>query len=56
MTNPDKDPLSRAQELENIVDQLEEKVAGESEAEGVPGKPSDRENIAIRGTVHEPPD
>jgi hypothetical protein len=56
MTNPDKDPLSRAQELENIVDQLEEKAADESEAEGVPGKPSDRENIAVRGTADEPPD
>jgi hypothetical protein len=56
MTNPDKDPLSRAQELENIVDRLEEKVADESEAEGVPGKPSDRENTAVQGTANEPPD
>jgi hypothetical protein len=41
MTEPDKeDPLSRAQELESIVDELDEKVAGEREAEGVPGKPA----------------
>jgi len=56
MTKPDKDPLSRAQELENIVDQLEEKVAEDREAEGVPGKPSDREHAAGRGSDNEPPD
>ena len=45
MTEPEKeDPLGRANELENIVDELDEKVAGEREAEGVPGKPSDRED------------
>lgn len=51
MTKPDKDPLSRAQELENIVDRLEEKVAGDREAEDVPGKPSDREHAAVRGST-----
>lgn len=56
MTKPDKDPLSRAQELENIVDQLEEKVAEDREAEGVPGKRSDREHAAVRGSENEPPD
>lgn len=56
MTNPDKDPVSHAQELENIVDQLGEKVANEREAEGVPGKPSDREHTATRGPEEEPPD
>ncbi|HET9891013.1 MAG TPA: hypothetical protein VFQ42_10965 [Mycobacterium sp.] len=57
MTKPDKDPLSRAQELENIVDQLEEKVTEESEAEGVPGNRSDREETAAsRGSATEPPD
>lgn len=56
MTRPDKDPLSRAQELENIVDQLEEKVAEDREAEGVPGGPSDRERAAVRGSDTEPPD
>ncbi|BCO89207.1 MULTISPECIES: hypothetical protein [Mycobacterium] len=56
MTKPDKDPLSRAQELENIVDRLEEKVAGDREAKDVPGKPSDREHAAVRGSDNEPPD
>lgn len=56
MTKPDKDPLSRAQELENIVDRLEEKVAEDREAEGVPGKPSEREDAAVRGSHNEPPD
>ncbi|MEE2855133.1 MAG: hypothetical protein VX424_21065 [Actinomycetota bacterium] len=56
MTKPDKDPLSRAQELENIVDELEEKVTEESEAEGVPGNRSDREQAATHGTTSEPPD
>lgn len=57
MTEPDNnDPLSRAQELENIVDELDEKVAGEREAEGVPGNPSDRENAATRVSENEPPD
>jgi hypothetical protein len=56
MTKPDKDHLGRAEELERIVDQLEEKVAGDREAEGVPGKPSDRERAATRGSGDEPPD
>lgn len=56
MTRPDKDPLSRAQELEIIVDQLEEKVAEDREADGVPGKPSDRRHTAVQGSDTEPPD
>ena len=58
MTEPEKeDPLSRANELENIVDELDEKVADEREAKGVPGKPSDRENAAAtRVSEDEPPD
>jgi hypothetical protein len=58
MTEPEKDdPLSRSNELENIVDDLDEKVADEREAEGVPGKPSDRENAeATVISEHEPPD
>ena len=56
MTNPDNDPVSHAQELENIVDRLEQKVADDREAEGVPGKPSDRERAPIRGSEDEPPD
>lgn len=59
MTEPDKEPLSRAEQLENIVDELDEKVANEREAEGVPGKPSDRENAESRSSANaekEPPD
>jgi hypothetical protein len=56
MTQPDKDPLSRAQELESIVDELGEKVADEREADGVPGKRSDREHATTRGSEDEPPD
>jgi hypothetical protein len=56
MTGPDKDPMSRAHELESVVDQLDAKVAREREAEGVPGKPSDRERAATRGSENEPPD
>jgi hypothetical protein len=56
MTRPDNDSPNRAQELENIVDQLDEKVAREREAEGVPGKPSDRERAATSGSEYEPPD
>ena len=56
MTKPDKDSLSHAQELENVVDELEEKVAADREAEDVPGKPSEREGAATRGSGDEPPD
>lgn len=57
MTTPDQDPLSRAQELENIVDDLDEKVANEREAADVPGKPSEREEAGTRGGIeNEPPD
>ena len=56
MTEPDKEQLDYAEKLENIVDRLDEKVAGERESEGVPGKPSDREHAPIRGSEHEPPD
>jgi hypothetical protein len=56
MTNPDRDPVSHAQQLEDIVDQLDEKVANEREAEDVPGKPSEREHTATRGSTEEPPD
>jgi hypothetical protein len=55
MTTPGKDQPNRAQELERIVDQLDEKVTDEREAGGVPGKPSDRER-APHGTETEPPD
>jgi hypothetical protein len=57
MSKPEKeDPLSRANELEDIVDELDDAVAEEREAEGVPGKPSDREGITPRVTEDEPPD
>ncbi|CPR05363.1 hypothetical protein BN971_00567 [Mycobacterium bohemicum DSM 44277] len=60
MTEPDKDapsePLSRTEQLENIVDELDEKVASEREAEDVPGKPSEREQAEVRGSEKEPPD
>jgi hypothetical protein len=57
MSKPEKeDPLSRANELEDIVDELDDTVAEEREAEGVPGKPSDREGITPRVTEDEPPD
>ena len=58
MTEPEReDPLSRAHELESIVDGLDEKVAGEREAEGVPGNVSDRENAAATEvSENEPPD
>ena len=57
MTEPDNEaPLSRAQQLENMVDELDEKVAGEREAEGVPGKPSDREAAPARVFENEPTD
>jgi hypothetical protein len=56
MTVPDQDPVSRAQELEDIVDELDEKVAREREAEGVPGRRSEREQAPTRGSETEPPD
>jgi hypothetical protein len=57
MTEPKRaDPVGRANELENIVDDLDEKVAAEREAAGVPGRPSDREDAATRGSTIEPPD
>jgi hypothetical protein len=59
MTEPDKEPLSRTEQLENIVDELDEKVANEREAEDVPGKPSERENaepIGSENAEKEPPD
>ena len=56
MTGPGKDPMSRAQELESVVDQLDAKGAREREAEGVPGNSSDRERAATRGPENEPSD
>jgi hypothetical protein len=39
-----------------MVDELDEKVADEREAEGVPGKPSDREAAPTRVFENEPTD
>lgn len=56
MTEPDNDQPTDAEKLESIVDQLDEKVAAEPEAQGVPGKPSDRERALTVGAEVEPPD
>jgi hypothetical protein len=45
---------NRDQELENIVDKLDEHVAGEREAQDVPGKPSEREKEPREGSAEEP--
>jgi hypothetical protein len=56
VTEPEEDPVTRARNLENMVDHLDEKVAREREAEGVAGKPSDRDRADIHGMTDEPPD
>lgn len=58
VSEPDEHPRSRDQALEDVVDQLDENVAGEREAQDVPGKPSDREREATTGSLddREPPD
>ena len=62
MTSADREQPDRDQELENIVDQLDENVAGEREAEGVPGKPGkpgDGEQAPVDDSAseeNEPPD
>ncbi|HZC90143.1 MAG TPA: hypothetical protein VE400_05645 [Mycobacterium sp.] len=59
MTEPDRDPSNRTRELESVVDDLEDKVANEREAEGIPGNAGDRKNAVTRGSVNsedEPPD
>lgn len=56
VTEREEDPVTRARKLENIVDHLDEKVANEREAEGVAGKPSDRDRADTHGMKDEPPD
>ncbi len=57
MTEREEDPVTRARNLENVVDELDAKVANEREAEGVAGKPSDRERADMGGGLKdEPPD
>lgn len=46
---PDRD-----QELEQIVDEIDENVMGEREAQDVPGKPSERESEPQQGSTEEP--
>jgi hypothetical protein len=55
MTDREKEPLSRTEQLENIVDALDEKVAGERGPQGVPGKPGDRAHVEVLGSEKEPP-
>ena len=45
---------SRDQELEKIVDDLDENVIGEREANDVPGKPSERAQEPQEGSADEP--
>jgi hypothetical protein len=51
MTEPRPD---RDEELEQIVDELDDRVMGEREAEDVPGKPSDRKAEQAEGSTDEP--
>jgi hypothetical protein len=51
MTQPRPD---RDEELEQIVDELDDRVMGEREAEDVPGKPSEREKEPVEGSPDEP--
>jgi hypothetical protein len=45
---------SRDQKLEQIVDELDENVTEEREAEDVPGKPSERAQEQREGSSEEP--
>jgi hypothetical protein len=44
----------RNQELEKIVDELDENVMGEREADDVPGKPGARDQEPKKGSTDEP--
>jgi hypothetical protein len=44
----------RNEQLEEIVDELDENVMGEREAEDVPGKPSERDQEPKAGSADEP--
>jgi hypothetical protein len=44
----------RNQELEKIVDELDENVMGQREADDVPGKPSTRAQEPKQGSTDEP--
>ncbi|MDT5010672.1 MAG: hypothetical protein QOH57_2289 [Mycobacterium sp.] len=45
---------NRDEELENIVDELDQNVSQQREAEDVPGKPSEREQKPPQGSADEP--
>ena len=47
-------PPNRDQELQQIVDEIDENVMGEREAQDVPGKPSEREKEPQQGSADEP--
>jgi len=50
------DPLGRSQKLEHLVDDLDQKVADEHEAEGVPGNAAEREEVAVQEPETEAPE
>ena len=52
----DSAQMSRDEDLADMVDNLEEKVADEQEAEGGAGRPSDRAQTPPIGTADEPAD
>ena len=52
----DSAQMSRDEDLADMVDNLEEKVADEQEAEGGAERPSDRVQTPPIGTADEPPD
>jgi hypothetical protein len=52
----DSGQTSRDEDLADMVDNLEEKIADEQEAQGEPGRPSDRAHTPPTGSTDEPPD
>ena len=59
MTEPENAPSSRQgrdDELENIVDELDQRVTDERAAQGLPGNARDRESTPTKGSQDEPPD
>lgn len=59
MPELNEDPLGRSQKLERLVDGLDQKVADEHEAEGVPGNAAERDDVSPKqpeSKAGEPPD
>ncbi len=59
MSELNDDPQGRSDKLESLVDGLDEKVADEREAKGVPGNAADRADVVPRESEAEgvePPD